>query len=57
MTRRYCTVKGDAKETGDLLRKFWELEELPIKDEHAQAMTRDETKAVERAKTTQVLKD
>ena len=55
-TRTYRTVV-DLKETNELLRKFWELESLGIKDGDDQTWTPDELTAVKIAEETQAIKD
>ena len=57
MTRTYRTGQVNVDETNDLLRKFWELDAIGIRDNNIRAMTKDETKAMETAQSTQMLKD
>ena len=57
MTRTYRTGQVNVDETKDLLRKFWELDAIGIRDNNIRTMTKDETKAMETAQSTQMLKD
>ena len=57
MTRTYLTGQVNVDETNDLLRKFWELDAIGIRDNNIRAITKDETKAMETAQSTQILKD
>ena len=57
MTRTYRTCQTSVDETNDLLRKFWDLEAIGIKEDNTRAMTQEETKALRTVQSTQVLKD
>ena len=57
MTRTYRTGQVNVNDTNNLLRKSWELDAIGIRDNSIRAMTKDETKAMETAQSTQVLKD
>ena len=56
-TRTYRSFNDDVKETNDLLRKFWELEAIGIKDGDSQTWTQDELAAMKIAEETRVAKD
>ena len=47
MTRTYRTGQVNVDETNDLLKKFWELDAIGIRDNNIRAMTKNETKAME----------
>lgn len=56
-TWTYHSEKANNDETNELLRRFWELDSIGIKDENAQAMTPNELTAVKRAEETLAFKD
>ncbi len=52
MTRTYRTCQTSVDETNDLLRKFWDLEAIGIKEDNTRAMTQEETKALRTVQST-----
>ena len=56
-TTRIFGTGQTVNETNDLLRKFWELEAIGIKEEDVCPMTQDKAKAIKTAQLTQIRKD